>query len=228
MRLTKAKKEELLKRVMQRHVVLPKAKELGYKLGEIYLHCSKQALFDAGIDAEKALQTEKEILKTCQDFEQYFDHKFHTSQISKDSFNLHNIQVFSDLSYTDSWKIMDILSSAGISTSGRFYASSMIHFKENQRCFTPADKTLFTGYLTARAKDFTTILHQIIKLADEYSTTLEDTKATINSANTVKQLIEAWPEVEDILPSDWLEKPKSNLPLPVLDKTNKALELPPE
>lgn len=228
MQLSKSKKEELLNKVMQRHVVLPKVKELGYKLGEIYLHCAKQALFDADIDMEKALQTEKELLKACQDFQQNYEGSLHVSHISRDTFNLHNIKPFIDLARQDHWKVLDILAKAGCSTSSRYYPSSNILFKNNQRCLTPSAKTLFMGYLEARYKEITVILHQLIKLADEYSVTEQETKSTISSCNTLKQLLEAWPEVKDIVPADWLEKPKSNLPLPVLDKTNKALELPPE
>src|SRR5690554_46450 len=109
MRLNKEKKKELLDKVLRRHIVLPKVKELVDELSRIFLQCVNQAFSDLGIDMNAALQREKEIIKQCQEFEEMFYYKFHTTRISSDCLDLGQFKPIDDLSYADYTKLLQIV-----------------------------------------------------------------------------------------------------------------------
>lgn len=228
MRLNKEKKKELLDKVLRRHIVLPKVKELVDELSRIFLQCVNQAFSDLGIDMNAALQREKEIIKQCQEFEEMFYYKFHTTRISSDCLDLGQFKPIDDLSHTDYTKLLYIVNKTTAVDSNKRYITPVVNLPDNARYFLPNNKDIVKDYLQAQHKEIGNIIRKILKLYEEYSVTETETQAILNSVNTVKQLLEAWPEVKDILPAEWLTKPKPKLPVTAMSKTNKSLDLPPE
>lgn len=228
MRLNKEMKKELLDKVLRRHIVLPKVKELADELSRIFLQCAKQAFSDMGFDMDALLRAEKDLIKQCQKFEEKSYFKFHISQISCDTISLGDFKPINDLSYEDYSKVLHIINKTSAVNSNRRYTATFIKIPDNARYLLPSKKDLIESYLQASNAEIKAIVHKILKLYEEYSVTEAETQAILNNVNTVKQLLDAWPEVKDILPAEWLSKPKPKLPVTVMSKTNKSLALPPE